>query len=262
MCAGRCECGRQKPKSKYPRAPYGEGSRSPNPSICTKYQPSAVRGVRFQPLPRCPRPARAPGRLLLLLLLGGRGRRPGQLVLAHGIIDWNPHTSETPSVLGAGEEPHQRCSGVAPAAAAGRLGSPLCPCCSLSHHPLGMSWSESENTPLRADRSQGASPTDEILRRGAEGDRKWPWVLFGLFAGIMLTVLESGDASTCSPGLAVIMGFLPGTLAGSAATQFYNAGNANAMLMSARKRAHQVGERLGLTPDAAGAAESAQRAET
>jgi hypothetical protein len=125
-----------------------------------------------------------------------------------------------------------------------------------------MSWSESENTPLRADRSQGASPTDEILRRGAEGDRKWPWVLFGLFAGIMLTVLESGDASTCSPGLAVIMGFLPGTLAGSAATQFYNAGNANAMLMSARKRAHQVGERLGLTPDAAGAAESAQRAET
>ena len=48
-----------------------------------------------------------------------------------------------------------------------------------------------ETTPFRFDRSQGSSPTptDEHLRTGVDPDRKWPWVLLGVFMGVMLIVL-------------------------------------------------------------------------
>lgn len=109
-----------------------------------------------------------------------------------------------------------------------------------------------ETTPFQFDRSQGASPTDEMLRRGPDTDRKWPWVMLGVFIGVMLIVLQSGDASTCSPGLAVMMGFMPGTLAGIAATKFWIGGNANAILLSASKLRHQVVSAVMLTPVARG----------
>ena len=107
-----------------------------------------------------------------------------------------------------------------------------------------------ETTPFRFDRSQGSSPTptDEHLMTGVDPDRKWPWVLLGVFMGVMLIVLQSGDASTCSPHLAVMMGFMPGTLAGIAATKFWIGGNANAILLSAGKLRQQVVSAVMQTP--------------
>ena len=117
-----------------------------------------------------------------------------------------------------------------------------------------------ETTPFRFDRSQGSSPTptDEHLRRGVDPDRKWPWVMLGVFMGVMLIVLQSGDASTCSPHLAVMMGFMPGTLAGIAATKFWIGGNANAILLSAGKLRQQVVSAVMQTPVSRGGAPHAE----
>eukprot|EP00320_Phaeocystis_rex_P021596 CAMPEP_0119070582 /NCGR_PEP_ID=MMETSP1178-20130426/42373_1 /TAXON_ID=33656 /ORGANISM="unid sp, Strain CCMP2000" /LENGTH=129 /DNA_ID=CAMNT_0007052433 /DNA_START=66 /DNA_END=455 /DNA_ORIENTATION=+ len=116
----------------------------------------------------------------------------------------------------------------------------------------------SETTPFTFDRSQGASPTpfDEFNRR--DSDRKWPWVMLGVFMGSMLIVLRSGDASTCSPGLAVIMGFMPGTLVGIAAMKFWIGGNANAMLLSVSKLRQQVEAAVLRTPLPRGGASNAE----
>ena len=88
-------------------------------------------------------------------------------------------------------------------------------------------------------------------------DRKWPWVMLGVFMGVMLIVLQSGDASTCRPGLAVMMGFMPGTLAGIAATKFWIGGNANAILLSVGKFRQQVSAVI-LTPVPRGGAPHAE----
>ena len=117
-----------------------------------------------------------------------------------------------------------------------------------------------ETTPFRCDRSQGSSPTpaDERLRRGSDPDRKWPWVMLGVFMGVMLIVLQSGDASTCSPHLAVMMGFAPGVLAGIAATKFWIGGNANAILLSASKLRQTVVAAVLQTPVPRGGASYAE----
>ena len=117
-----------------------------------------------------------------------------------------------------------------------------------------------ETTPFRRDRSQGSSPTptDEHLRRGSDPDRKWPWVMLGVFMGVMLIVLQSGDASTCSPHLAVMMGFAPGVLAGIAATKFWIGGNANAILLSASKLRQTVVAAVLQTPVPRGGASYAE----
>ena len=96
--------------------------------------------------------------------------------------------------------------------------------------------SDSEMTPLRADRSGTPSPTDEMLRYS---DRRWPWVMLGVFIGVMVTVLQTGDVGTCSPGLALIIGFLPGVLAGIAGTKFWVGGDASAIFANADKLRRQ-----------------------
>ena len=119
-----------------------------------------------------------------------------------------------------------------------------------------MSSLDAERTPLRLDQSREDSPSDEMLgcrdEAGKPGQKQWPLVMLGVFIGVMLTVLQTGDVGTCTPALSIMLGFLPGMAAGCALTKFWLGGNAGAIFASAETLLRNAQTAVMQTPVAQG----------